>query len=147
MAGPDTIAENRKAGFDVQVEDTYEAGLALTGDEIKSIRAKRANLSGSYVKFLSGRPVLIGLHLAQAQDPERVRYLLLNAKEVREIRERLDTKGRAAVPLRLYIKKGWAKLLIGVGTGRRQYDKRELLRSRDLDRSQQVDLKRGGRRG
>lgn len=147
MSATVPVAENRKANFDVQVQETYEAGLVLTGDEIKSIRAKRANLSGSYVKFLSGKPVLIGLHLSQAKDPERVRPLLLKAGEIAAIQEQLQAKGRAAVPLSLYLKRGWAKLLVGVGAGRRRYDKRELLRSRDLDRNQQHELKRGGRRG
>ena len=147
MATTQKVAENRKANFDINVEQTYEAGIILTGDEIKSIRAKRANMAGGYVKFLGGRPVLIGLHLAQAAEPERTRQLLLNAKEIEEIQELLQIKGKAAVPLELYIKKGWAKLRFGVGSGRKQYDKRNLLRNRDMDRVQQQELKRGGRRG
>jgi len=135
------VAENRKAGFDVQVEQTFEAGLALTGDEIKSIRAKRAQLSGGYVKFLSGQPVIIGLHLSLAKEPERVRHLLLHKKEVAEIDQLLATKGKVAVALDLHLSHGWAKLLVGVGSGRKQRDKRDLLKRRDLDREQDAELK------
>jgi len=136
------VADNRKASFDVQVEETFEAGLVLTGDEIKSIRAKRVQLTGGYVKFLSGRPVLIGMHLSLAKEPERVRNLLLHKKEVKDIDGMLATKGKVAVPLNVYLSHGWAKLSIGVGAGRKRYDKRELLKQRDLNRSQDAELKR-----
>lgn len=135
------IAENRKASFDVRVEQTFEAGISLSGDEIKSIRAKRAQLTGGYVKFLSGRPVVIGLHLSLAKDPERTRFLLLKKKEIDEIDQALQTKGKVAVVLDLYLRGGWAKLTLGLGSGRRQFDKRELIKHRDLDRLQQSELK------
>jgi SsrA-binding protein len=136
------VADNRKASFDVQIEQTYEAGLSLTGDEIKSIRAKRAQLSGSYVKFLSGKPVVIGLHLSLAKEPERVRNMLLHKKEISEIDQLLSAKGKVAVPLDLYLKGGWAKISVGVGVGRKRFDKRELIKRRDLDRATQGEFKR-----
>jgi SsrA-binding protein len=142
------VAENRKARFDIAVEDTFEAGIILTGDEIKAIRADRVQLTGAYVKLLQGknllpRPVLIGMHLATAKDPQRVRDLLLKAKELRQISEALKQKGKAAVPLDVHFRHGWAKVTIGIGSGRKKYDKRALLKERDLDRQQRATLKRG----
>jgi len=140
-------AVNRKASFDIQVEQTFEAGLVLEGAEIKAIRANRVQLSGAYVKLLHGsggklpEVVAIGMHLAETRDPERTRHLLLHQKEVEEIDTLLSSKGRTAVPLKLYLKGGWAKLLIGVGRGRRAYDKRELLKDRDMERDQRQELK------
>lgn len=130
------VAENRKARFDVAVAQTYEAGLSLTGDEIKAIRAGRAQLTGAYVKLWNGSMVLHGLHLATAKQPDRTRNLLLKAKEVLEIEEALRSKGVAAVALDVHFKGSWAKVLIGVGPGRKAHDKRALLRERDLDREE-----------
>jgi SsrA-binding protein len=127
-------AVNKKASFDVAVDSTYEAGLVLTGDEIKSIRANRIQLQGSYVRVIGGELVLIGAHLSMAKNPERTRKLLLKMNEIEEIKKALNTKGRVAVPLRMYLKRGWAKMAVGVGTGRKQYDKRELLKNRDIER-------------
>lgn len=142
-------AENRRAGFDVSVDATYEAGLVLTGDEVKSLRAGRATLQGGFIRFLGGgkksdelpKLVVVGLHLAEADQPDRTRALLLNAKEIQEIVIQIQAKGKTAVPLKVYFKRGWAKLLIGVGSGRKKYDKRELLRQRDLDRQQATKLR------
>lgn len=137
-----TIAENRRAGFDVAIEQSFEAGLLLTGDEIKSIRAHRAQLNGAYIKFLAGRPILVGMHLSAAKDPERIRPLLLNESEILEIDALLQTKGKAAVPLRLYLKGGWAKVQVGIGSGRKTRDKRSLLRERDIARDMEGEIKR-----
>jgi SsrA-binding protein len=145
-------AENRKARFDVAIEETLEAGIVLTGDEIKSVRAKRAQLTGGYIKLLYGnnpqslpKPVVIGLHLGLAHEPERVRSLLLHAKEIRILQEKLATKGKTAVALDLHMKRGWAKLLIGIGSGRKKADKRNLLRERAIERDQAQQLKQGRR--
>lgn len=133
-------AVNRRASFDIAVADTYEAGLVLTGDEIKSIRAQRMQLSGSFVRIVAkkGAPqaVLLNLHLGLAAEPTRSRPLLLHSKELDELSQ-LIIKGSAIVPLKVYIKRGWAKVLIGVGKGRKNQDKRHLLRERDLDREEQ----------
>ncbi|MBU6388952.1 SsrA-binding protein SmpB [Patescibacteria group bacterium] len=144
-----TAAVNRKAGFDIQVEQTYEAGLILTGDEIKSIRAGRVQLTGSYVKIMAGHRsgrqlpavVVLGLHLGLAEQPDRIRPLLLHGAEVRELERALRVKGQTAVPLDLYLSHGWAKLKVGVGRGRKAYDKREVLKKRDIERDQRRDLK------
>lgn len=143
------VAENRKARFDVAVEEYLEAGIVLTGDEIKSIRADRIQLTGAYVKLMSGGrehnhlpiPVLIGMHLSAAKDPERSRPLLLHAKEVRYLQEQLATKGKTAVPLSVFLRKGWAKVKIGIGSGRKRHDKRQLLRERAVLRDHQKEFK------
>lgn len=146
MANSSTVF-NRKAGFDIEVQEKYEVGIVLTGSEIKSIRAGRAQLSGSYMKLMRGRggklpeAVIIGLHLSLADDPERTKRLLLHAREIQKISMDLEAKGKVAVPLALYLKHGWAKLTIGVGAGRKQYDKRKLLKSRDEKRDERRELK------
>ena len=138
-------AENRKARFDVSVDQTMEAGMVLDGTEIKSVRAGRIQLTGAYVRLLAGKPVLIGMHLAQAGEPERIRQLLLHKKEISELKEAIQAGGKAVVPLKLYLHKGWAKLLIGIGSGRKTHEKRQLLRERDISREAQTELKRHGR--
>lgn len=139
------IAENRKARFDVAVDETLEAGLILDGTEIKSIRAHRAQLTGAYVRLVSGKPMLIGMHLSQAGEAERVRPLLLHKKQIKELQEAMQTRGQTVVPLKIYLAKGFAKLLIGIGTGRKLHQKRDLLRERDITREVNSELKRHGR--
>lgn len=149
------VASNRRAGFDIAVEQHFDAGMVLTGDEIKSVRADRVQLTGAYVKLLYGKTnhkrlpevALIGMHLALAKDPQRTRLLLLNAKEVRELEKELSIKGKTAVPLSLHFVRGWLKVNIGVGTGRKGYNKKELLKERDIERSERASLKQGGYRG
>ncbi|HSI20116.1 MAG TPA: SsrA-binding protein, partial [Verrucomicrobiae bacterium] len=118
-----------------------------TGDEIKSIRANRVQLTGAYVRLMQGRgqlpkPVVIGVHLSLSKDPERTRALLLNAKELRMLVDEIGQKGKTAVPLDIHFRRGWAKLTIGIGKGRKRYDKRELLKTRDLDRQERAASKK-----
>jgi SsrA-binding protein len=149
------VASNRRAGFDISVEKNFDAGIVLTGDEIKSVRADRVQLTGAYVRLLYGKHgnkrlpqvALIGMHLALAGEPQRTRLLLLNAKEVRELESDLAVKGKTAVPQSLYFSRGWLKVKIGVGTGRKGYDKKNLLKERDIDREARASLKEGGYRG
>ena len=139
----DFQALNKKAGFEVEVDWKVEAGLILRSDEIKSIRAKRVQLTGSFIKILqSGKCVMVGSHFSAAKEPDRAIPLLLNKKEIDKIRAELSEKGKTAVPLRIYLKKGWAKLEIGIGSGRKLYQKKELLKMRDIKREQEVDLKK-----
>ena len=153
------VSDNKRARFDVAVEDSMEAGLVLTGDEIKSIRAGRAEISGAYIKLLYGgrnsnlgqrgesavlpEVVLVGAHFQLAAVPDRSRKLLLHKKQITEIAEQLNEKGSTVVPLKLLLKHGYAKLEIGVGKGRKKYDKRELLKQRDLDRETNLEFKKG----
>lgn len=133
------VAKNKRGGFDIAVEEKLEAGIMLTGDEIKSIRADRVQLTGAYVRLVQGsrnlpKPVLIGMHLSLAKEPERTRTLLLTAKELQHLQEELSQKGKTAIPVDVHFRRGWAKLTIGIGKGRKRYDKRELLKSRDIER-------------
>jgi len=132
------IAKNRKARHDYIIEDTIEAGLVLTGSEIKSIRAGQVNLRESYAVIRNGEPWLLNAHIStykqasfQNHEPRRDRKLLLNRREINRLAGKLQEKGLALVPLQLYLKNGWAKVQLGLGRGKRQYDKRQTLRERE----------------
>lgn len=135
------VASNRRAYHDYDILDTVEAGLVLTGTEIKSIRAGRANLQHSYARVDGGEAWLLNAHIAHyAQgniynhEPTRPRKLLLHAKEIGMLAGAVGQKGLTLVPLRLYIKGHVAKVEVGLAKGRRQYDKRRAIMERDLDR-------------
>ncbi|MBC7237365.1 MAG: SsrA-binding protein SmpB [Chloroflexi bacterium] len=142
------IARNRKAYHDYHIEDTLEAGIVLTGSEIKSIRAGRVNLRDSYVAFRNGEAWLVGAHIAgyasasyQDHDPNRDRKLLLHRREIERWRSRVDERGYTVVPLSLYLKNNRAKVEIGLARGKRQYDKREAIRERETDRAVQRGIR------
>ena len=134
-----TFAENRKAYFDYEILETFEAGLVLSGAEVKSIRGGRMNLAGSYVNFLSGEPHLIGSSIAPYQpknqpsdyDPSRTRKLLFNKKEINYLLGKTKQKGLTLVPLRVYNKGRRIKIEIGLARGKRQYDKRAAIAKRE----------------
>src|SRR5690625_5237902 len=140
------IAQNRKASHDYFIEDTYEAGIVLKGTEIKSIRAGRVSLKDSHVRIINGEAQIINMHIAPYEqsnrfnhDPTRSRKLLLHRHEIDKLFGLMQQKGYAIVPLKLYIKNGFAKILIGLGKGKKQYDKRQDLKQkqmkRDIDRA------------
>ncbi|MFD2129792.1 SsrA-binding protein SmpB [Pseudogracilibacillus auburnensis] len=140
------IAQNRKASHDYFIEETYEAGIVLKGTEIKSIRAGRVSLKDAHVRIINGEAQIINMHIATYEqgnrfnhEPTRSRKLLLHRNEIDKLFGLIQQKGYAIVPLRLYIKNGFAKILIGLGKGKKQYDKREDLKQkqmkRDIDRA------------
>ncbi|WP_174614221.1 SsrA-binding protein SmpB [Virgibacillus ihumii] len=140
------IAQNKKARHDYFIEDTYEAGIVLQGTEIKSIRAGRINLKDSHARINKGEVHLINMHIATYEqgnrfnhDPTRTRKLLLHRKEIDKLVGLTQQQGYALVPLKVYIKNGVAKVLIGLGKGKKKYDKREDLKrkqmKRDVDRA------------
>ena len=136
------IATNRKARHDYLIEDTIEAGLVLTGSEIKSIRAGQVNLRDSYATVRDGEIWLINMHIApykqasfQNHEPRRDRKLLLHGREINRLTGKLQEKGLTLVPLQLYLKNSWAKVQLGLARGKKMYDKRQALRERD-DRRQ-----------
>lgn len=152
--GEKTVAVNRKARHDYFIEDTYEAGLVLTGSEIKSIRAGNVNLRDSYVTIRNGEAWVQGMHISpyqhasthdQAPDPTRPRKLLLHRYEIGRLAGRVSEKGLTIVPLRLYLKDGLAKLEIGVARGKKLYDKRQALAERDAERQIERALRSRGR--
>lgn len=135
------LAENRKARYDYFIEETYEAGLVLTGTEVKSLRLGKANLRDGYAR-VDGREVwLLGVHIspyAQGNrynhDPLRPRKLLLHKSEIHRLLSRTKERGLTLVPLKLYLKNGMAKVEIGVAKGKKLYDKRETVARRDAER-------------
>lgn len=142
----ETVALNRKARHNYEITDTFEAGLVLTGTEIKSIRAGKANLSDAYARVARGEAWLIGLHIAPYEagnrynhEPRRDRKLLLHRREIDELMGRAAAKGLTVVPLRLYITgKGRAKIELGLARGKQLHDRR-----RDIaDRQSRRDVER-----
>lgn len=135
------IADNKKARFNYQILETYEAGLVLMGSEVKSIRAGNISLRESYISFKNLEAFLQGANIQPFKassynnhEPERLRKLLLNKAELNKIRGKLDEKGLTAVPLKMYFKGGRVKLEIGLGKGKKLHDKRESIKSKDIER-------------
>lgn len=135
------VATNRKAGFEYFLFERFEAGLALKGSEIKSIRAGQISLAESYIRVDENQAWLIEAHIApylQANrfnhDPKRPRRLLLHSKEIREMWDEVRQKGVTIVPIRVYLKNGRAKLEIAIAKGKKQHDKREAIARRDAER-------------
>jgi SsrA-binding protein len=135
------VATNRKALHDYFIEDTFEAGIALTGTEIKSIRAARINLRDGYVLIRNGEAWLINVHISpydfgnrENHEPLRERRLLLHAREIRKLRSKVAERGWTIVPLRVYLKSGRAKVEIALVRGKRLYDKRDAVAEKDMDR-------------
>ena len=136
-----TITVNRKAYHDYVIGDTYEAGLVLQGSEIKSIRGGRVNLKDAYARVERGEMWLFNCHIAAydsashyGHEPGRTRKLLLHRKEVDELEALMKQKSVTLVPVRLYIKGGVAKVVLGVARGKKQYDQREAIAQREQDR-------------
>jgi SsrA-binding protein len=131
------IAGNRKARHDYHIEDTFEAGLALTGTEVKALRMGRASLTDGFAQFSGDELWLEGVHIPEYSQgtwtnhaPRRRRKLLLHRDELEKIATKTREKGRTVVPLALYFKDGRAKVEIALATGKREYDKRQALRER-----------------
>lgn len=147
-----TLAQNRKASHDYFIEETYEAGIVLQGTEIKSIRAGRINLKDSHARIMRGEVYLLNMHIAPYEqgnrynhEPTRSRKLLLHRKEIDKLIGLTQQQGYALVPLKVYIKNGVAKVLIGLGKGKKKYDKREDLKQkqmkRDIDRAMKDQMR------
>jgi SsrA-binding protein len=147
-----TVAVNRRAHYQYAVEETLEAGIVLTGTEIKSIRAGRVNLAEAYARIDHGEAWLIGAHIAPYEqgnrnnhEPTRVRKLLLHRDQIAELLARTQAKGFTLVPLKLYIRGGLAKLELGIAKGKQAHDKRRVIAERDarreLDRTTKERIK------
>lgn len=149
MATPDPekqiIATHRRARFDYEILDTYEAGLVLVGPEVKSLRAGKANLSDAYATVRRGEAWLHNAHISPYDkagrnnpEPTRERKLLLHRNEIERLQGKLGERGLTLIPLKLYFKNGRAKAQLGLARGKRTYDKRQTIRKREEER----DLKR-----
>jgi len=143
-----TVALNRRARHEYTVEETLEAGLVLTGTEIKSIRAGRANLAEAYARIERGEAWLIGAHIAPYEqasqfnhEPTRTRKLLLHRDQIAELVGKTQSKGYTLVPLKLYIRGGLAKVELGIARGRKAHDKRRVIAERDARRELERESK------
>lgn len=152
MAKPDPtklITDNRKARHNYDIEETIEAGLALVGTEVKSCRAGKANLSDAYASVEDGEAWLVQCHIApyshgnrSNHDPLRRRKLLLRRGEIDKLASAVDRDGRTLVPLRMYFKRGLAKVEIAIARGRKTFDKRQAIASRDAERRMRREVGR-----
>lgn len=147
-SGEKLIASNKKALHDYFIVQKFEAGVALTGTEVKSLRAGRANLKDSYVILKDGEAFLFGTHISpythgnlENHDPERTRKLLLHRKELEKLKKETTEKGLTVVPLRLYFRGARVKAEIAVVRGKKQYDKRETEKKREADRETAAAIK------
>jgi SsrA-binding protein len=140
------ICQNKKAWHNYSIEDKYEAGIALVGTEVKSLREGRANLGDSYGKIKDGEVFLVDAHISPYShanrfnhDPLRTRKLLLHKKEIRRLIGKVQEKGFTLIPLRLYFSDGRAKVELALGKGKKLFDKRETLKRKTMER----DMERG----
>lgn len=144
MSGELVIARNKKAFFNYEILDTYEAGLVLSGPEIKSIRAKEVAIGEAFILIRHGEAFVHNLHIKNYEyahnisglDEVRPRKLLLHKKQIQRLEKESQQEHLAIIPLRLYLKNNLAKLEIGLGRGKKLYDKRETIKKRDLERHQ-----------
>jgi SsrA-binding protein len=146
------VLKNRRAQFDYDVSDRYEAGLALVGSEVKSMRAGKVDVSDAYVAVERGEAWLRQMFVAPFEqasafphEPRRARKLLLHAREVEEIDRALSRGGYTAIPLRLYFKRGRLKVEIGLAVGKKKHDKRADIAKRDAEREARAAIRGAGR--
>lgn len=135
------VAQNKKAHHDYTIVETYEAGIVLTGTEIKSVRAARITLKDGFAQVKNGEVWLNNVHITPYdqgniwnQDPDRTRKLLLKKKEIAKLANELKGTGMTLVPLKVYLKDGFAKVLLGLAKGKHDYDKREFIKRREQNR-------------
>jgi SsrA-binding protein len=151
MSAPDpdrAIAINRSASFQYHIEETYEAGMVLSGAEVKALREGKCNLGDAFARVRGTDIFLINLHISPYEkarenaEPTRTRKLLLHRHEIERLRGKTQEKGLALVPLRMYWKNGFAKVLLGLGRGKKLHDKRADIKDRETKRDMQRALRR-----
>lgn len=140
--------QNRKAKFDYEIMDSLEVGIVLTGTEIKSLRAGKANLKDSYAIIRNGEVFLLNMHISEYEhgnifnhSETRTRKLLLHKKEILKLNDKIRLEGFTLIPLKVYLKGNYAKVLLGIGKGKKLYDKREVMKERDMKREMNKALK------
>ncbi|HRN17985.1 MAG: SsrA-binding protein SmpB [Trueperaceae bacterium] len=147
------MLRNRRATHDYELLETFEAGLELTGSEVKSLRQGGGSIAEAYAKVMNGQVFVEGMTIPVYQEasynnhePTRTRRLLLNAREIDEIAKGLERRGLTLVPLKLYFKGGWAKLEVALARGKKLHDKRSDAAKKDAQREMERELARGGRK-
>lgn len=140
--------KNRKARFNYQILEVIEAGIVLTGTEIKSLKQGKANIKDAYATYKNGEIFLVNMHISSYDngnrfnhDETRTRKLLLHKGEILKLRDKINIQGLTLVPLEVYLKHGLAKVSLGVAKGKKVYDKREDIKKRDIERSIRAKLK------
>lgn len=148
--GTKTIAKNKKAFHEYEILDRWEAGLILLGTEVKALREGRCNMGDSYAEVRKGEAWLRKMHVGpyemanrENHEPFRPRKLLLNRREIRKIRPKLEERGLTLVPLRLYFKRGMVKVELGLGRGKKLHDKRQAKARKDVERRMRREMGRG----
>ncbi len=146
--GDNVLATNRKASHDFKILDTVECGVVLKGTEIKSVRQSKVNLKDGFARVDRGEVWLYNVHISEFEqgnifnhDPLRPRKLLLKKSEITKLQKDLQREGHTLVPLKIYLKRGYAKVLLGVAEGKKKYDKRRSLKEKDMKREAQRALK------
>ena len=139
---------NRKARFDYEIEDEYEAGIALKGTEIKSIRNGKANIKDSYAIIRNNELYLLNAHISLYEEGNRfnheetrTRKLLMHKREILKLKDKIEKEGYTLIPLKMYFKGSILKVLIGLAKGKKSYDKREAIKKRDTEREMQKIIK------
>ncbi len=138
------IVNNKKARFEYEIMDTFEAGIVLTGTEVKALRMKKCNIEDGYARVINGEMFIVGINISQYEkgnrfnhEPVRDRKLLMHKQEIKRLTGKLKEKGLTLIPLQMYFKTGKVKILLGLGKGKAKYDKRRAIQKRDLDREMQ----------
>jgi SsrA-binding protein len=142
MSEPKTVTVNRKARYDYHIDETVEAGLVLTGSEVKSIRGGHVNLKDSFARISRGQASLVNVHISpydpahrENHDPTRTRKLLMHKREIERLEGKLNERGLTLIPLKLYFNdRGRAKVELGLGRGKKLYDKRQTIKEREAKR-------------
>ena len=150
--GEKLVTENRRARHNYQILDTFEAGIELRGTEVKSLRAGAMTLKDSYADVRRGELYLVGAHVAPYEqgnihnhDPERTRRLLMHKREIVRLTQQIQEKGLTLIPLKVYFKRGRAKVLLGLGRGKQRHDKRQAIQEREAKRETDRILKEANR--
>ncbi len=142
------VAINKKARYEYDIVDTIETGIVLVGTEVKSVRQRRVSIQEAYAKIISGELYLVGMNISAYEmgnrynhEPTRDRKLLLHKQEIKRLTGKLKERGFTMIPLKIYLKNGKVKVLMGLGRGKTKYDKRKAIQKRDLDREIQREMK------
>ena len=145
--GKKVISENRKARFDYFVEDSYECGIQLEGTEVKSVKNGSISFPDGFAEVVNGEVFLKNFHIAEYSfssifnhNPDRPKKLLLHKEEIKRIARKIDEKGYTLIPLDVYLKNGRVKVTLGICKGKKQYDKRESIKTRDINRDIQREI-------
>lgn len=141
-----TLAKNKKAYFDYEILESFEAGIVLSGSEVKSAKEGKIQLIGSYISIKKGETWIMGLHISpykpgQSFEPTKPRKILLKKKEIMQLINKTQTKGISLIPTEVYLKNNLIKVQVSVARGKKKYDKRETIKKRELERSLRRNFK------